>query len=61
MIPEGVFIVAPETKFVPVSVTGTLLPADPAFGEMLLRVGAAGVTENVLVFEVPPLLVTLTL
>lgn len=46
--------VVPETKFVPVSVTGKLLPADPLEGLTELRVGAPGVLVTV---NVTPLLV----
>jgi len=53
--------VAPETKFVPVRVTGTLAPCAPLVGLMALRVGAAGLTVKTTAAEVPFAVVTVTL
>lgn len=52
--------VAPATKFVPVSVTDTVLPCTPEFGLTLVRVGVGGLTVNVLAAVVPPAVVTVT-
>ena len=38
--PLTVTVVAPATKLVPVSVTATVVPGSPRFGEMLVSVGA---------------------
>jgi hypothetical protein len=38
--------VAPEAKFVPVSVTGTLAPCAPLFGLTEVSVGPRGLTVN---------------
>lgn len=52
--------VAPETKFVPVNVTDTVLPCTPEFGLTLVRVGVGGLTVNVLAAVVPPAVLTVT-
>ncbi|HTE47192.1 MAG TPA: hypothetical protein VK636_18225 [Gemmatimonadaceae bacterium] len=39
--------VAPETKLVPVSVTGTVAPTVPLDGAMVVSVGAGGLIVNV--------------
>ena len=51
---------APETKLVPVSVTGTVAPCGPLPGTIELSVGGGGVTLNATVPLVPPPVVTLT-
>lgn len=56
-----VFTVAPETKFVPVNVTGTVVPVVPLAGLMELSVAADGLTVNVTGLLVPPDVVTVTL
>ncbi len=38
--------VAPETKFVPVNVTDTVLPCTPDVGLMLVKVGAGGLRPS---------------
>jgi hypothetical protein len=59
--PAGTLMVlAPMTKFVPVSVTGTALPCTPLVGLIEVSVGGGGLTVNVSVLEVPPAVVTLT-
>jgi hypothetical protein len=57
-------IVAPETKFVPVSVTGTLCPWMPLFGPIEVNVdgiGGAEITVNTCAVLVPPEAETVTL
>src|SRR5689334_2349545 len=56
-----VFTVAPETKFVPVNVTGTVVPVVPLAGLTELRVAAGGFSVNVTGVLVPPDVVTVTL
>jgi hypothetical protein len=53
--------VAPETKFVPVRVTGTAVPWTPVDGLTDVNVGAGGFTVNTAAALVPPLVVTVTL
>src|ERR1700682_4759569 len=53
-------IVAPDTKFVPVSVTATAAPWMPLFGAIEVSVGAPAFTVNVCVPLVPVELVTVT-
>jgi hypothetical protein len=53
-------IAAPATKFVPVSVTGTLVPWTPLAGLTEASVGAGGFTVNTTALLVPPLVVTVT-
>jgi hypothetical protein len=53
--------VAPETKFVPVRVTGTLAPWTPVAGLTDVNVGAGGLTVKTTAALVPPLVVTVTL
>jgi hypothetical protein len=55
------FTLAPETKFVPVSVTGTAAPCAPVDGLTVLNVGAAAVTVKGAVPLVPAVVVTDTL
>ena len=56
------FALAPATKFVPISVTGTLVPAVPLDGLTELSVGAGGgFTVKVTLLLVPPLVITVTL
>jgi hypothetical protein len=52
--------VAPATKFVPVSVAGTLVPWTPLAGPTEVSVGADGFTVNAAALLVPPLVVTVT-
>ena len=52
---------APETKFVPVRVTGTLVPRTPLAGAMEVRVGVAALTVKTAAAVVPPVVVTVTL
>jgi hypothetical protein len=52
--------IAPGTKFVPVSVTGTLELWTPFAGLMDVNVGAGGFTVNERAPLVPPLVVTIT-
>src|SRR5258708_25728858 len=52
--------VAPATKFVPVSVTGTVLPRMPLVGLIEVSVGAGGVMLNADGGDVPPGVVTVT-
>jgi len=54
-------IVTGETKFVPISVTGTLAPRKPEEGLTEVNPGAAPVTVNVFDRLVLPDVVTLTL
>ena len=54
------FTLAPATKFVPVSVTGTLVPTVPLDGLTELSAGAGGFTVKVTLLLVPPLVVTVT-
>jgi hypothetical protein len=56
-------MVAPATKFVPVRVTGTLVPRTPALGLIETRVGIepVGVMLKVAGPLVPPAVVTVTL
>ncbi len=56
-----IFTVAPETKFVPVRVTGTVVPSAPLFGLIEVRVGPVEVTVNVTALLVPAVVVTVTL
>ena len=59
---EEMATVAPETKFVPVRVTGTLAPRTPLEGAMEVRVGAvAALTVKTAAAVVPPVVVTETL
>src|ERR1700682_2335916 len=53
-------IVAPDAKFVPVSVTATAAPWMPLFGAIEVSVGAPAFTVNVCVPLVPVELVTVT-
>ena len=56
-------MVAPATKFVPVSVTGTLCPCTPLFGLIEVSVGGVGgarFTVNGCAPLVPPEVVTVT-
>jgi hypothetical protein len=53
-------VVEPGTKSVPVNVTGTDVPATPAFGD-IVAVGAGGCTVNVCALLIPPAVVTVTL
>src|SRR6202030_2210411 len=53
-------IVDPATKFVPVSVTGTLCPCTPLFGLIEVSVGGARFTVNGCAPLVPPEVVTVT-
>lgn len=54
--------VAPAAKFVPVSVTFTLVPADPELGLIDVIVGAAGLIVKVTgAVGVPPAALTVTL
>jgi hypothetical protein len=55
------FTLAPDTKFVPVSVTETAVPCVPADGLTEVSVGAAAVTLKGTVPLVPPVVVTETL
>ena len=52
--------VAPETKFEPARVTGTLLPCMPVAGLTEVSVGAGGFTVNTAALLVPPLVATVT-
>ena len=61
VIPAPAFTVAPATKFVPVRVTGALVPATPAFGLMPVRVGGGGLMLKATAGDVPPEVVTVTL
>src|ERR1044072_6697766 len=54
-------MVAPETKFVPVKVTGTEVPAVPELGVIELRVGGGRRTVKALGALVPWVVVTVTL
>jgi hypothetical protein len=54
-------VVAPTTKFVPIKVTGTVVPWTPLLGLMEVTVGGGGVTVNVAALLVPPGVVTVTL
>jgi hypothetical protein len=53
-------MVAPETKFVPVSVTATVAARSPLVGLMLVSVGGGGFTVKVSAPVVPPAVVTVT-
>jgi hypothetical protein len=57
-------VVAPVTKFVPVSVIeATVVPATPVFGEICVNVGEDGIAaviEKVTALVVPPAVVTVT-
>src|SRR5205809_1020498 len=55
------FTLAPETKFVPVRVTGIAVPWAPLMGLRALSVGTGGLTVKVLDPLVPPAVVTVTL
>jgi hypothetical protein len=57
----GLTVVAPVTKFVPVSVTDTAVPCAPLFGLTVVRVGAGGFTVNGTPLLVPPFVVTVAL
>jgi hypothetical protein len=60
-VPE-IAIVLPKVKFVPVSVTATIAPRAPLFGEIDVSVGAGGATiVNGTAFELVPSDVTVTL
>ena len=60
-LPETVTDVPVVVKLVPVSVTGTVVPRTPVFGETTLRVGGGGTTTaNLILLVVPPGAVTLT-
>ncbi len=61
-LPPTATVVAPTTKLVPVSVTATVLPWVPRFGETPVSVGAAvaGLTVKVCPPLVPPAVVTVT-
>ena len=50
--------VDPDTKFVPVNVTLTLLPGGAAFGLIEVRVGWRATMVKVAGLEVPPRVVT---
>ena len=50
---EETVTVAPETKFVPVRVTGTWSPWTPLVGAMAVRVGAAALTVKMTAAVVP--------
>jgi hypothetical protein len=52
--------VAPETKLVPVRVTGAPAPRTPVAGAMVLSVGGGGLTVKMAGALVPPLVVTVT-
>jgi hypothetical protein len=56
-LPLTVTVVASGTKFVPLSVALTVVPATPTFGLRLASVGAGGTTVNVIGALVPPLAV----
>jgi hypothetical protein len=53
--------VAPETKFVPVRVTGTAVPWTPVAGLTDVNVGVGGLTVNGAALLVPPVVVTVML
>jgi hypothetical protein len=55
-----ILTVAPEAKFVPVSVTGTVVPCTPLVGLILLSVGRGGRTVKITAAEIPPAVVTVT-
>ena len=48
----AVLTVAPETKFVPVSVTLVLLPAVPLAGEIELNVGVLGAALTISIAQI---------
>ena len=54
-------MVAPERKFAPVRVTGTLEPCTALAGVMEVRLGAAALTVKTAAAVVPPVVVTVTL
>jgi len=56
-----VFTVAPEMKFVPVRVTGTVVPCAPLLGLTEVRVGPVEMMVNVTALLVPAEVVTVTL
>jgi hypothetical protein len=60
VIPVRELMIAP-VRFVPVSVTPTVVPCTPLTGEIPLSVGRAVVTVNVTALLVPPGVVTVTL
>ena len=59
-LPLTVTVVAPTTKLVPVSVTATVVPRMPSFGETLVSVGGGGLTVKLCAPLVPPAVVTVT-
>ena len=58
---EETFTAAPETKFEPVRVTGTVAPCKPLDGAIAVRPGAAALTVKTTGPVVPSAVVTVTL